>query len=237
MQPMGLTELAFIAQRLSGLRERYAFVGGCVLPLLLDAAYRPSARSTFDVDVVVDVVSRTAEAELDERLRALGFHHDTRSGAPRCRWVMEGITVDVMAQGPKLEFATEWLSEGLAAAIDHELAPGIHACVITPPCFMAAKLQAFKKRGAPNGRPDYHGSKDLEDVIALVEGRTTLVAELEQAHPRVQQFVSTEIARLLRDSSFIDTFPGLLSDLTAMTRHDSQKRVEAILHRISHLGR
>jgi len=233
---MGLAELAFIAQKLSGLRERFAFVGGCVLPLLLDAAYRPTARSTFDVDVIVGVVSRTAEAGLDEQLRALGFHHDTRSNAPRCRWILEGITDDFMAQGPGLELADEWLSEGLVAAIDHELVPGVYARVITPPCFMAAKLQAFKDRGTSCGRPDFYGSKDLEDVIALVEGRAALVSEIEQADSRVQQFVSSEIAQLLRDPAFIDALPAHLSDMTSMMRHEVLKRVKNSLFRIGQFG-
>lgn len=237
MQTMGLAELASIAQKLSGLRERFAFFGGCVLPLLLDAAYRPTARSTFDVDVLVGVVSRTAEAGLDEQLRALGFHHDIRSNAPRCRWKLEKMTVDVMAQGPGLELANEWLNEGLATATDHELVPDIHARVITPPCFMAAKLQAFKNRGISHGRPDYYGSKDLEDVIALAEGRVTLLSELEQTSPRVQQFVSSEIARLLRDQAFVDAWPAHLSDVTSLTRLASQKRVENALSRIAQMGR
>jgi len=234
---MGLTELSQVAKKLVGLQERFAFVGGCVLPLLLDATYRPSARSTFDVDVIVGVVSRTAESGLDERLRALGFHHDIRANAPRCRWILEGMTVDVMAQGPGLEFATAWLVDGLAAAVDLELSPGVHARVITPPYFMAAKIQAFRDRGTTRGRPDYYGSKDLEDVIALVEGRTTLVSELEHANPRVQQYVVSEITRLLRDQSFIDALPAHLSDMTGTVRHDAQKRVVDILFRIGQIGR
>jgi len=189
MQTVGLAELALVAKRLAGIEERFAFVGGCVLPLLLDEEFRPSVRSTFDADVIVRVVSRTAEAHLDERLRSLGFHHDTRPSAIRNRWLLDGMTVDVMPLGPGLPLTTEWLIESLATAAERELAPGVRALVITPACFLAVKLNAFLDRGSPGGRPDYYGSKDLEDIIALVEGRVTLVSDVAQASPNVRRCV------------------------------------------------
>lgn len=34
--------------------------------------------------------------QLEEKLRAAGFRNDTKEGAPICRWVVSGVTVDVM---------------------------------------------------------------------------------------------------------------------------------------------
>jgi len=232
MQTVGLVELALVAQRLAGLEERFAFVGGCVLPLLLDESFRSSVRSTFDADVIVGVVSRTAEARLDERLRSLGFHHDTRPSAPRCRWLLDGMTVDVMAQGPGLEFATEWLTESLAEAVERDLASGLRAPVITPACFLAVKLHAFRSRGCPEGRPDYYGSKDLEDIITLVEGRASLVSDVAQASPKMRRYVAAELGRLMKEQGFRDSLTGHLAVSSPAMRVAVRARIEETLQRI-----
>jgi len=56
------------------LLDRVAFVGGCVVGLLLTDAYsRQQVRATDDVDLVVDVVSYAEYAKLEAMLRDRGF--------------------------------------------------------------------------------------------------------------------------------------------------------------------
>jgi hypothetical protein len=60
-------------------------IGGSIVNLLLyDADFFP-ARPTDDVDVVLEVVTTELYSAVEERIRRLGFEHDTREGAPLCR--------------------------------------------------------------------------------------------------------------------------------------------------------
>jgi hypothetical protein len=44
-----------VAKKLGKLRERFVFVGGCAIELLLDQEYPLAPRLTYDVDTVVEV--------------------------------------------------------------------------------------------------------------------------------------------------------------------------------------
>jgi hypothetical protein len=50
---------------------------------------------------------------------------------------------------------------------------GMKIRLVAPVYFCASKLEAFAGRGAN----DFHGSRDLEDLIAVVDGRAELVGE------------------------------------------------------------
>jgi hypothetical protein len=91
-----IESLRLVARYFNGLEIPYTFLGASVLPLLVDDPSVLEIRSTLDVDLSVQVVTRPEFYELEERLRGLGFRHDTRERAPICRWLVEGVTVDVM---------------------------------------------------------------------------------------------------------------------------------------------
>ena len=89
MSPLNLAALRAVADRLDRLQFDYAFVGGAVVNLLLDDAGFSPSRPTEDIDVIIEVVTHEPYSELEARLRALGFDHDMRPGAPLCRWVLD----------------------------------------------------------------------------------------------------------------------------------------------------
>jgi hypothetical protein len=91
-----LTPLSIVADRLDQLRLSYAFTGGVVVNLLLDDSEFTPARPTLDVDVILEVLTAHEYSKLEAELRDLGFDHDMTQGAPRCRWKLDGITVDIM---------------------------------------------------------------------------------------------------------------------------------------------
>lgn len=62
------------------------FVGGAVAGLLVTDPAAPAIRSTEDVDLVFGAIALADHHEFEARLRARGFVHDTREGAPICRW-------------------------------------------------------------------------------------------------------------------------------------------------------
>jgi predicted nucleotidyltransferase len=54
--------------------------------------------------------------------------------------------------------------------------------VITAPSFLATKLEAFRGRG----KMDYQASHDLEDFVAIIEGREDVVLKVEQSSRRFE---------------------------------------------------
>jgi hypothetical protein len=77
---------------------------------------------------------------------------------------------------------------------------------LSAPYFLATKFEAYKDRG----RNDVYASHDLEDIIAVVDGRTELEDELEQASTDVQTYVVTNIRALLDHPEFSNALPGIV---------------------------
>src|ERR1700682_5225818 len=62
--------------------------------------------------------------------------------------------------------------------------------VVTAAFFVATKLEAFKGRG----KGDFFGSRDLEDLISVVDGRATLVAEIQVERPMSGRMFAPRLA-------------------------------------------
>ena len=128
-----------------------------------------------DVDVIVEVGSWGEYALLQERLREKGFHEDMEEGAPLCRWVVEGIRVDVMPTSEEVVgFSNRWYGPAMKAAQTFKPDDQITIRLVTAPYFVATKLEAFIGRG----HDDYLASHDIEDLVAVVDGRPELAHEI-----------------------------------------------------------
>lgn len=55
--------------------------------------------------------------------------------------------------------------------------------------FLATKLEAFKDRG----KNDFYGSHDFEDIIYLIDNRTTIVEEILTADEEIRQYIKEEL--------------------------------------------
>ena len=144
-----LESMRVVAGHFNALGVPYAFLGAAVLPLLVDDPELSEIRPTKDVDLTVKVVTLGELYQLEEKLRAAGFRNDTREGAPICRWVVSGVTVDVMpTEGSVLGMSAEWFREALETASKKFLGEGAHAPVITPPL-----LFGHQARRLPGPRP------------------------------------------------------------------------------------
>ena len=91
----------------------------------------------------------------------------------------------------------------------------------------ATKLVAFHGRGGG----DIAGSHDLEDLIAVIDGRPELVGEVVDAADDVRGYIAAEIQRLLDMRAFRDALPGFLLPDTA-----SQARLPLLLDRLRDLA-
>ncbi len=204
------------------------FVGGCTTGLLITDKAAADVRPTYDVDAIAEITSYMGYTEFSERLKAIGFREDTREGAPLCRWRQETTTLDVMPlDGKILGFRNTWYGPAMESAELRELEPGLKILSVNAVYFCASKLEAFGDRG----KNDYLGSRDLEDVIAIVDGRAELLREIQAARNDVRSYLAQEIAKLRGAREFLDALPGHLPPDAA-----SQERTGTILARLKEIA-
>ena len=100
-------------------------------------------------------------------------------------------------------FSNRWYSAALREAAE-TLINDLRLRVVTAPYFIGTKLEAFHGRGAG----DYHASRDLEDLISVVNGRPSLLKEVKAAPPDLRGYIADEIGALLDNREFIEALPG-----------------------------
>ena len=211
--------------RLGSLADDMVFLGGCATGLLLTDIAAPRIRMTQDVDVITEVASLADYHRLSNQLRKRGFSEDQSSGAPICRWVAAGIILDVMPTRPEiLGFGNEWYQPALDAAVTVALPSGRRIRMVTAPYFLATKLAAFDGRG----KGDYAVSHDIEDIVAVLDGRPEIVQDVQQAEEALRNHLTAKFATLLHDRNFVTALPGHLPGDPA-----SQARVSLVMARIA----
>ncbi len=217
-----------VAVRLGDLREDVVFLGGTVAGLLMTDPIAFGVRPTDDVDVIVEATTVTAEIALREQLRRLGFKEDTSEDAPLCRWIVDTIRVDIMpTTDAALGFSNRWYPAAFVHATPHRLDDLTTIRVVTAPFFLATKLEAFAGRG----KNDYQASHDLEDMVALVDGRPQLDAEVAASGAELREYLAARLGGLLDEPSFQDALPGHLRPDRA-----SQARRGLIIERLTRLA-
>lgn len=85
MSNPNLEMLRIAVENLGELADEMIFVGGCVTGLLITDEGAAEVRTTHDMDLIIEVTSYGQYNTFAEKLKAIGFHEDTRKGAPRCR--------------------------------------------------------------------------------------------------------------------------------------------------------
>jgi hypothetical protein len=219
-----LEQLIAAAALLRPMLEELVFVGGAVTSVLVTDEGAGVPRATLDVDAIAEIGSYAEYSAFGERLRALGFSEDTSEGAPLCRWVQSGTILDVMPLDERiLGFSNRWYGVAMEAATTHQLLQDLEIRVVTAPYFLATKIEAFRGRG----RSDFLASHDLEDLIFIIDGRSTIVEEVQKETPSLREYLRTEIAGLLAAPGFIDALPGYLLPDAA-----SQARIGTVLRRL-----
>jgi hypothetical protein len=70
--------------------------------------------------------------------------------------------------------------------------------ILPAPAYLAAKFEAFNSRGG-----DYRTSHDFEDIIYILDNRSTIVCEIEIAHIEIKEFLKSEFHKILH-SRFLE---------------------------------
>jgi predicted nucleotidyltransferase len=200
-----------VAAAFDDLLDHVVFLGGVTTSLLVDHAAVGAVRKTEDVDVIADLVSRPDYYAFCEKLRAKGFREDRTDDAPLCRWIVSkgGVDyiVDVMPCDESiLGFANRWYPEAIKAPDRVALSNGIEINVVTPLLFLATKFEAFHGRASGN-----YFSKDMEDIVFILEHRSSLMNEFLDGSENIRAYIGRQAAMLLQ-SEFRNVLPGLVDD-------------------------
>ncbi|MBX9927990.1 MAG: hypothetical protein K2X99_03675 [Gemmatimonadaceae bacterium] len=193
---LALARIVAIADVLpESLRTRLVFIGGAVLPLLVDVDSRFDApRTTKDVDAVTATLNYTQFARMEDALRTAGFRHAPHG--PVSRWIApHGEIFDLSTVGDH--------AGGTGAVIDR-VAFDIAIPILERPSlrqlsslgYFLMKSAAFFDRGV---RTPYE-SKDLADLAVLLIGASMLRAEGETAAADVRLLVQAQAHALLNST-------------------------------------
>lgn len=197
--------LMLTVDKLGALTEKMVFVGGCATGLLVTDKAAPTVRETNDVDVIVEVGGYVDYSRLSKKLRQAGFREDQSDGAPLCRWIADGIVLDVMPTDESiLGFSNQWYKIAMQKAEKKTLPNNISINVVTAPYFIATKIEAFEGRG----RGDYLLSHDLEDLVSVVNGRPELLEEVRQADSKLRKSITGKFRAFLDNPRFVEALPG-----------------------------
>lgn len=220
--------ISTVAKALRDLPWKVVYLGGSTTQLHFTDTAAPDPELTDDVDVVVEITSSAEyQVTLREKLKAAGAKEDSSEGAPLCRWLLGDIKVDIMTPDAAiLGFSNRWYALALETARPRTLFDGSQIDLIHAPVFVATKLEAFRNRG----RGDCLASKDIEDVIAVLDGRPELAEELAALPSALKDFIRGELSSLLSDPHFAYAVEGYLRD--APTRAPrTLERVRSIARR------
>ncbi len=190
--PMNLEMLQRVAEALGGDLERAVFVGGAVVSVYADDPAASEARPTYDIDLAVSVATAGELETLRGRLIAKGF---TQSAADpvMCRFRIDGIMVDVMALEP-VGWApgNRWYASGFPKRESHVLAGGPHIPVLPLAYFLASKFDAHADRGGHS-----LASRDLEDIVHVLDNRLDIPSVWRNADPAVSVYLRDRLSWLV----------------------------------------
>jgi hypothetical protein len=220
-------DIARIAHCLEPLETRMVFLGGAIVPLLLDNSGLTDVRQTMDIDLAVEVVTRLDYSKIEEKLIALRFAPDISEDAPKCRWIIHGFKVDVMpGKDPTGEWRVRWFDVALETAETRSI-DDTPCRIATAPSFIATKMEAFADRG----KGDFQASHDMEDIIAVIDGRASLEADVRASSKPLSSYIADTMAAYVKNEAFLGSLPGhLLPDAA------SQKRLPGLIEKIHSLA-
>jgi hypothetical protein len=196
-------------RKLAPFLDEIVFVGGVTLGLLITDEAAAPIRGTNDVDVIAEIVTYADYIAFSERLRKARFTEDAGEKPLTCRWHNGGLTLDVLALNEEvLGFTNIWYEPALKHAFTVTLSGGHPIRVITAPFFLGTKMEAFQGRG----KMDFQASHDLEDFVAVIEGRDALLQEIAASPQSLRRYLAEAAKMLLAESRFLDVLPGFVLD-------------------------
>lgn len=217
-----ISRLRAVAQALKPLNQKVVFVGGATIALYGNSETAFEVRPTDDIDVVVQLATYGSFAELEERLREIGFVNDTEAKVV-CRYKIRGITVDIMPTDPQvIGFSNQWYPEGFRNAVLYHLTERESIYIFSLEYLVATKLEAFFSRG----KTDFLFSRDFEDLVYLFENAERIEAALSGCTGDLKNYLVSSFILLLQHEDFEE---GLFAHLHPTHASFQAKRINDLL--------
>jgi hypothetical protein len=219
-----------VARAIAPIHEvRFVFAGASILPLLLDDPAAPPPRFTVDVDAAVNVVTYAHWERLQKRLHECGVvvRGNPAVGKGRiCLFHLNEIEVDIMPVRLELILPPSRMLElGFEFAEPHRLADDLEILALSASGLLAAKLEAYADRGAH----DPAMSKDLDDIVAILDRRLRIGVEVTEAPSEMRRFIAMAMRPLLSDGPVLDVISDLLRD------RERERRLIELMRNLSSL--
>ncbi len=106
--------------------------------------------------------------------------------------------------------------------VDYEIEAEVVIRLISAPYFVATKIEAWKDRASG----DYL-HKDLEDIIAVIDGRVELLSEFTTSPEPVRSYIARWFTQFLADSDSVEAIEGHL-----VPQQSGRGRVDTVIQRI-----
>ncbi len=215
--------VAEVAEGLQHYREQVVFVGGAVISLYTDDPAADEIRPTKDIDFTVNIVDVGEFHKTIEELGKLGFHPDP-FGTSICSYTYKKYPVDIIpAEDSAFGSTNRWYKIGFEDLWKVSV-KGQEIYILSAPCFLATKFEAFNNRGN-----DYRTSHDIEDIIYIIDNRTTIVNEITKCDERILEFIRSEFQKIIDK--------GLLEELLVTHIHPLiiEERINLVKEKITNI--
>ncbi len=126
-----------------------------------------------------------------------------------------------------LGFANRWFPYAMETAQTVALAADLSIRLIAAPAFVACKFEAHAARGIDH----LAESRDLEDIVTLIDARPSLLDEVSLASSEVRTYIAQGCRHLVDDVAFLDALAGFMLGDPA-----SQARAPILRQRLRALG-
>lgn len=218
-----LKEIETVVKGLGEIAEDVIFVGGYLPIFYVNVELFEEPRPTFDIDCIIEIKSRIEHYNLEKKLISKGFKNDASMVA---RWNFKGIIVDIMPTNQKiLGFSNKWYKRAFNYRRKELLPNGNNCYILSLPYFIATKFEAL------NGRADdLRFSKDLEDIIYVINGCETAIEDIKNSDESVKKYISEQFKLLKNNSNLEELIEGNLSRANYSRKKIILKRILEILY-------
>ncbi|MBX3102768.1 MAG: hypothetical protein KF690_09685 [Bacteroidetes bacterium] len=205
--------MAQVAQGLAELSDSVVFVGGAIISVYVDDPAADEVRPTKDIDLAVDILSYGEWSQLVDRLRVLGFREDPHRHLSA--FLYQDISVDILPANEAVLGVTNcWYKPALSMLMKERLPAGPSINLLSAPYFLATKFEAFHDRG----QWDYRASHDFEDIIYVLDNRSTMIQEILESDMIVKRFLQDSFQHLLDQPYAEEYISGHLHPLIVEAR-------------------
>ncbi len=116
-----------------------------------------------------------------------------------CRYKIHGIIVDIIpTNDSSVGFNNKWYPDGFNQAVDYQIDEKCKIKILSAPYFIATKFEAFKGRGNNDGRM----SQDFEDIVYILENRSTIWEEIINSNEHIKNYLRAEFRNLLLNPNY-----------------------------------